>query len=63
MNGKKKNPCLPAGVLLHRNAGVWTTPFDTPADRRAQMLERRYRLTPRMAREVARLHFGEVGHE
>ena len=63
MRQKTKNPGWQAGVSLELSSRVWSTSLGTAADWRVQLIARRYRITPVVAQEVARLCFGDAGHE
>lgn len=57
-----KTPALEAGASRNHSDGR-SHPLTTRADWRAQWIVARCRLAPAMARHVARLHFGESGHD
>ena len=46
------------GVLCNQ-LGSWLHLFSTPSERQAQILTSRFRLSPWMSRDLARLCFGE----
>lgn len=62
MAEKMQNPGWPAGASRSRVEG-WLQDSDTAYDWRAQMLVSRFRVSPLMARELARLCFGEARHD
>lgn len=58
MAAQMQNPGVQAGASRNQLVG-WLHPFSTASDRQAQMLACRFYLSPSMARDVARLCFGE----
>ncbi|PLK27098.1 hypothetical protein C0V78_09535 [Novosphingobium sp. TH158] len=57
-----ENAGLQPGVIRNQLGG-WLHSPSTASDRQAQMLAARFCLSPWMAQDMARLCFGECGHE
>ena len=57
-----QNPGVQAGASRNQLVG-WLHPFPTASERQAQMLACRFRLSPSIARDIARLCFGERYHD
>ena len=62
MVAQKQNPGWRAGASRDQLVG-WLHPFPTASERQAQMLACRFCLSPSMARDLARLCFGERCHD
>lgn len=57
-----QNPGLQAGASRNQLVG-WLQPSLTPSQRQAQMLARRFHLSPAVAQEMAMHCFGEARDE
>ena len=62
MSPEMQNPGWRAGASRNQLGG-WLLPSLTVTDRRAQMLASRFCLSPWMARDLARLCFGEASND
>jgi hypothetical protein len=62
MGQKKQNPGWRAGASRNQLGG-WLHPSLTALERQAQMLGCRFCLSPAMARDLARLCFGEAHND
>ncbi len=62
MAAQIQNPGWRAGASRNQLVG-WLHPFPTASERQAQMLACRFCLSPSMARDLARLCFGERCHD
>ena len=62
MAAHMQNPGWRAGASRNQ-LGRWLLPSLTAADRQAQLLARRFVLSPPLARDVARLCFGEAAND
>jgi hypothetical protein len=63
MRPNMQNPGWRAGASRDLVCGSGSPSSSTATDWRAQMLACRFCLSPLMAHEVARLCFGEAGHD
>ena len=57
-----QNPGWRAGASRNQLGG-WLLPSLTATDRQAQLLTRRFLLSPPLARDLARLCFGEAAND
>lgn len=62
MAAHMQNPGVQAGASRNQLSG-WLPPSLTATDRQAQLLAGRFILSPPLARDVARLCFGEAAND
>jgi hypothetical protein len=62
MASQMQNPGVQAGASRNQLGG-WLQTFPTASDKQAQMLACRFCLSPSMARDLARLCYGERSYD
>lgn len=63
MHQEKQNRGAAIAPASRNQLGGWLHNFPTASERQAQLLTRRYCLSRSMARELARLCFGEAAND